>query len=108
MNSLNHLLLPDHLSLYVTVQMFNHLSVFLALLNPNQRVKTIFPLRLPWRKVSVLFIILAARGVKAEAGGSPLRLAVSCPRSGELNLREPGTGELALVQRFSQFYLGQS
>lgn len=29
--------------------------------------------------MSVLFIILAVGGVKAEAGGSPLRLAVSCP-----------------------------
>lgn len=42
MNSLNHLLLPDHLPPCVSAQMSNPSPVFLALLTPNQRRKTTF------------------------------------------------------------------
>lgn len=76
MYSLNHLLLPDHLPPCVTAQMSNPSPVFLALLTPNQRVKTTILLGLPGRRVSILFMILAGEGVEAEPGRSPLRLAL--------------------------------
>lgn len=64
--SLSHLLLPDHLPPCVTAQTSNPSPIFPALLTPNQRVKTTFLLRLPGRRVSALFMVLAVGGVEAE------------------------------------------
>lgn len=66
MNSLNHLLLPDHLPPHVTAQVSNPSPVSLPLLTLNQRVELHFFF---WGfqegEVSVLFIFLAGGGVKA-------------------------------------------